>query len=132
MRDFLTELGIESENPGASDGSFFQTSGSVVTSTSPADGQVIAKIKEANEADYERVMRKAHAQFETWRMLPAPKRGEIVRQMGVLLRDKKKALAKLVSLEMGKILPEGEGEVQEMIDIADFAVGLSLRPHDGL
>lgn len=127
MRDFLTELGIEANNSGAADGEFFPATGDLIDSIAPGDGTLIAKVREASVADYERVVQKAADRFDAWRMLPAPKRGDIVRQMGMILRDHKKALGKLVSLEMGKILAEGEGEVQEMIDIADFAVGLSRQ-----
>ncbi|MEC9466534.1 MAG: aldehyde dehydrogenase family protein [Myxococcota bacterium] len=127
MRDFLTELGIEENNSGVIIGDLREANGEVIESISPVDGQVIAKVQMGTAEDYDKVVAKAVAAFETWRMVPAPKRGEIIRQMGMLLRDKKTALGKLVSLEVGKILPEGEGEVQEMIDIADFAVGLSRQ-----
>jgi aldehyde dehydrogenase (NAD+) len=127
MRDFLTELGIEEENFGASDGAMFETSGSVIESISPVDGSKLATIKQASLEDYERVVGKATGSFDRWRRTPAPLRGEIVRQMGLILRDKKEALGKLVALEMGKIAAEGEGEVQEMIDMADFAVGMSRQ-----
>ena len=127
MRDFLTELGIEENNSGVIIGDMREANGEVIESISPVDGKLIAKIQMGTAEDYEKVVSKAQAAFESWRMVPAPKRGEIVRQMGMLLRDKKTALGKLVSLEVGKILPEGEGEVQEMIDIADFGVGLSRQ-----
>ena len=127
MRDFLTELGITDKNMGAAAGPFFPTHGDWLESTAPGDGRRIAQVQQASAADYDRVISRAHETFGRWRMLPAPKRGDIVRQMGQVLRDKKRALGQLVSLEMGKILPEGEGEVQEMIDIADFAVGLSRQ-----
>ncbi len=127
MRDFLTELGIEENNSGVIIGDLREANGEVIESISPVDGQLIAKVQMGTAEDYEKVVAKAQAAFATWRMVPAPKRGEIIRQMGMLLRDKKAALGKLVSLEVGKILPEGEGEVQEMIDIADFAVGLSRQ-----
>src|SRR5262245_11139367 len=127
MRDFLKDLGINSENSGAAAGEFFATQGEWLESTSPGDGAVIAKIRQAGVADYEKVVSTWTSAFERWRLIPAPKRGEIVRQMAQCLRDKKKPLAQLVSLEMGKILAEGEGEVQEMIDMADFAVGLSRQ-----
>jgi len=127
MRDFLTELGIEETNSGVIIGDLREANGEVLESISPVDGKLIAKIQMGTGDDYEKVVAKAQAAFESWRMVPAPKRGEIVRQMGMLLRDKKSALGKLVALEVGKILPEGEGEVQEMIDIADFGVGLSRQ-----
>jgi len=127
--DFLEELGIKEVNPGAccSPHWITDTSGTELASISPIDGEIIAKVKQAGADDYEEVVQKAAKAFETWRMVPAPKRGEIVRQIGEALRAKKTALGKLVSLEMGKIAAEGEGEVQEMIDICDFAVGLSRQ-----
>jgi aldehyde dehydrogenase (NAD+) len=127
MRDFLTDLGLTDTLEGASAGGFFKTGGDWLESRAPADGSVIAKIRQATVADYERVVTKAQEVFERFRMLPAPKRGDMVREMGLKLRDKKKSLGQLVSLEMGKIRAEGEGEVQEMIDIADYAVGLSRQ-----
>ncbi|MEK7704175.1 MAG: aldehyde dehydrogenase family protein [Myxococcota bacterium] len=127
MRDFLTELGIQAENDGASAGGFFATSGTVLESHSPADGKLIAKVRQASAEDYEKVLAKTQATFDKWRMVPAPKRGDVVRQIGLLLREKKTALGQLVAYEMGKIVLEGEGEVQEMIDMADFAVGLSRQ-----
>ncbi len=126
--DFLTKLGLKDLNSGVSTG---QTSlsggGEVISSYSPVDGQLIAKVTTASRADYEEVMEKAEEAFKTWRMMPAPKRGEIVRQYGEKLRHYKDALGRLVSYEMGKSLQEGWGEVQEMIDICDFAVGLSRQ-----
>jgi aldehyde dehydrogenase (NAD+) len=127
MRDFLTELGISEDNSGVAAGGFFEASGEWHESISPVDGQRIARVRTASAEDYERVMEKALAAFERWRVYPAPKRGEVVRKIAQRLRDKKAALAKLVSLEMGKILVEGEGEVQEMIDMADLAVGMSRQ-----
>ncbi|HET6346955.1 MAG TPA: aldehyde dehydrogenase family protein, partial [Myxococcota bacterium] len=127
MRDFLTDLGLTDTLEGASAGGFFKTGGDWLESLAPADGSVIAKIRQATVADYDRVVTKAQEVFERFRMLPAPKRGDMVREMGLKLRDKKKSLGQLVSLEMGKIRAEGEGEVQEMIDIADYAVGLSRQ-----
>ncbi len=127
MVDFLRELGIEAENFGASAGGFFETHGPILESRSPTDGHVIAKVKQATAEDYEHVMKVGMASFEKWRTTPAPRRGEVVRQIGHALRAKKEALGKLVSLEMGKIYVEGQGEVQEMIDMADFAVGQSRQ-----
>jgi aldehyde dehydrogenase (NAD+) len=127
MRDFLTDLGIEAENSGAGAGGVISTSGDWLDSVSPVDGTVIARVRQATEADYDEVVGRAVSAFERWRTVPAPKRGEIVRQIGLALRDKKDALGKLVTLEMGKIAAEGAGEVQEMIDMADFAVGLSRQ-----
>ena len=128
MKDFLTELGIQEVNSGVSDGQFFDpTGGKEVDSLDPATGQVIAKVKIADIEDYERVIFAAQEAFIPWRMQPAPIRGEVVRQLGEAFRRHKKALGALIAHEMGKIRSEGEGEVQEMIDIADFAVGLSRQ-----
>ncbi|MEE8410185.1 MAG: aldehyde dehydrogenase family protein, partial [Myxococcota bacterium] len=127
MRDFLTELGLEAENSGAASGGFLSTRGDWLDSISPIDGTSIAKVRQATEADYDKVIDSGLAAFDRWRATPAPKRGEVVRQIGLALRDKKQALGWLVSLEMGKIAAEGCGEVQEMIDMADFAVGLSRQ-----
>ncbi|MCF7797514.1 MAG: aldehyde dehydrogenase family protein [Lentisphaeria bacterium] len=126
--EFLKELGIETINPGACSGpgQWSTTSDAgVLASVNPATGELIAKVNQCSEADYEKVLADAEAAFLEWRQVPAPKRGEIVRQMGEALRAKKDALGSLVALEMGKIKAEGDGEVQEMIDIADFAVGQS-------
>ncbi|MGB0839988.1 MAG: aldehyde dehydrogenase family protein [Chitinophagales bacterium] len=127
---FLAQLGIQTDatNPGVSTGQVHQTGGGeVIASYSPVDGQLIGKVGSATRADYDAVMEKAQAAFENWRVIPAPKRGEIVRQFGERLRHYKDALGRLVSYEMGKSLQEGWGEVQEMIDICDFAVGLSRQ-----
>ena len=127
--NFLEELGIKDVNSGACLGPQWikSPSGGELISTSPNDGKTIAKVLMAGVPDYEKIVQGASQAFETWRMVPAPKRGEVVRQIGEALRAKKKSLGALVSQEMGKILPEGEGEVQEMIDMADFAVGLSRQ-----
>lgn len=125
---FLAELGIESLNQGAAiDGQWLSTSGEEITSFSPVDGNVIGKVKLATEKEYDQVIEAAEEAFKKWRLVPAPQRGEIVRQIGNALREKKEPLGKLVSYEMGKSLQEGLGEVQEMIDICDFAVGLSRQ-----
>ena len=126
---FLRKLGIRSQNLGVSTGQEWIGSGNqkFIASHSPVDGQLIGKVKPATRQDYDAVMEKATAAFEVWRMMPAPKRGEIVRQYGNKLREYKDALGRLVSYEMGKSLQEGWGEVQEMIDICDFAVGLSRQ-----
>jgi aldehyde dehydrogenase (NAD+) len=124
---FLSRLGIEETNPGASTGAWIETRGEPVVSLDPTSEQPIANVRRATVEDYEQVARRARESFLTWRLLPAPRRGEIVRQLGNLLRQHKKDLGALISYEMGKILSEGEGEVQEMIDIADFAVGLSRQ-----
>ncbi|MFH1727751.1 MAG: aldehyde dehydrogenase family protein [Pseudomonadota bacterium] len=125
--DFLKELGIKEINSGAYSDGWHETNGDMLVSVSPVDGKEIAKVKMATEADYDKVMANLNNGFKEFRKIPAPKRGEIVRQMGMVLREKKKALGQLVSYEMGKIIAEGEGEVQEMIDMADFAVGLSRQ-----
>src|SRR5581483_9449262 len=109
------------------DGKAWFGSGDLLDVLSPADGRLLAKVQQAGEADYERVMKGAHEAFLRWRVTPAPLRGLIVREMGEELRRHKDDLGALVSLEMGKILTEGKGEVQEMIDVADFAVGLSRQ-----
>ncbi|PLX01988.1 MAG: aldehyde dehydrogenase family protein [Marinilabiliales bacterium] len=122
----LAELGLSELNAGVSTGQeWFDTEGAVTASISPIDGEEIAKVKNATLEDYEMVIKKAQSAFKEWRLVPAPVRGEIVRQIGLALRDKKEALGALVTLEMGKIYQEGLGEVQEMIDICDFAVGQS-------
>ena len=128
MLDFVKELGIEEVNSGACYGKWIdKPTGGELVSISPIDGEPIATVLQASEEEYEFVAGKAQEAFLKWRMVPAPKRGEIVRQIGEELRKYKEPLGKLVTLEMGKILPEGLGEVQEMIDICDFAVGLSRQ-----
>jgi aldehyde dehydrogenase (NAD+) len=128
IEELLQELGIEDVNPGVCTGTIWrQTSGDVCTSFSPADGKKIASIRQATLEDYNRVVEIAQSAFLDWRMKPAPLRGEIVRQIGLELRKFKEPLGKLVSYEMGKIYQEGQGEVQEMIDICDFAVGQSRQ-----
>jgi aldehyde dehydrogenase (NAD+) len=128
MKKFLNDLGIAETNSGATTGTcWMPTSGTPLVSYSPIDGSAIATVIQATETDYEAVMQQAQDAFRHWRMMPAPKRGEIVRQIGEALRAKKAALGTLVSVEMGKTLIKGLGEVQEMIDIADFAVGLSRQ-----
>jgi aldehyde dehydrogenase (NAD+) len=123
----LERLGLSAVNPGASTGKWIETHGHELVSVNPATGEPIASVRTATLADYEQVVREAAAAFESWRMVPAPRRGEIVRQLGEELRAHKEPLGQLVSLEMGKILTEGLGEVQEMIDVCDFAVGLSRQ-----
>ena len=127
--DFLNVLGIKEENFGASTGlNWFHTKDQgVINVVSPTDGKPIAKVFQASEKDYDEIVLKAHEAFKYWRTIPAPKRGEVVRQIGLKLREYKQPLGKLVSYEMGKSLQEGLGEVQEMIDICDFAVGLSRQ-----
>jgi len=124
----LKELGIDDVNPGVSSGtSWIESPGEYYESYSPVDGTLISKVEMAGEVEYEKIIQKAEDAFRTWRAITAPKRGEIVRQIGVRLRDFKEPLGKLVTYEMGKSYQEGLGEVQEMIDICDFAVGLSRQ-----
>jgi len=125
----LEQLGISAINEGTSTGTNSFSSGEMLESYSPVDGQLIAKVKTTSAADYEKVMHAATQAFQSFRLIPAPQRGEIVRQFGEKLRKNKESLGKLVSYEMGKSLQEGYGEVQEMIDICDFAVGLSRQLH---
>lgn len=127
MHAFLERLGLAEKNSGAAAAEFIDTHGEWIDSVSPATGDVIAKVRQANGDDYEQIVARSVAAFEVWRRVPAPKRGEIVREIGDELRTHKADLGALVALEMGKIRAEGEGEVQEMIDIADFAVGLSRQ-----
>lgn len=127
MDEALKELGIQDVNHGTSTGNDHFGSGAEIASYSPVDGILIGKVTTTTQADYDVVMEKAQAAFIEWRAMPAPQRGEIVRQFGNKLRDLKEPLGKLVSYEMGKSLQEGYGEVQEMIDICDFAVGLSRQ-----
>ncbi|MFN9306432.1 MAG: aldehyde dehydrogenase family protein [Planctomycetota bacterium] len=124
---FLAQLGLGKTNSGAFDGAWRKTKGETLTVRSPIDGSEIGTVQMATPQDYAAVSKAAHAAFLRWRELPAPKRGEYVRQIGNAFRDKKELLGKLVSLEAGKILQEGLGEAQECIDIADFAVGLSRQ-----
>ncbi|MBJ10787.1 MAG: aldehyde dehydrogenase family protein [Flavobacteriales bacterium] len=129
MQGALEELGLKEINEGTSTGSNNFSSGDVLESFSPVDGKLIGKVKCSSAEDYERVIVSAINAFKSWRTVPAPKRGEVVRQFGDKLRMHKEALGKLVSYEMGKSYQEGLGEVQEMIDICDFAVGLSRQLH---
>jgi aldehyde dehydrogenase (NAD+) len=124
--EVLTSLGIADINPGASTGTaWLSTSGDLTSSYTPIDGKLIARVTNATSEDYEFLMRKAGEAFLQWRKVPAPARGEVVRRIGLALRAEKEKLGWLVSLEMGKSYQEGMGEVQEMIDICDFAVGQS-------
>ena len=127
MPEAIKALGIKEINDGTSTGSNCFSSGEIIESYSPVDGQLIGKVKTTTAADYEKVMQSATTAFKSFRAMPAPQRGEIVRQFGNKLRELKEPLGKLVSYEMGKSLQEGYGEVQEMIDICDFAVGLSRQ-----
>lgn len=121
---FLKELDLASDNNGVFGGKWFG-SGEVVTSVSPINNEPIARVTQGTVDDYHQIVAASKEAWNEWADIPAPLRGEVVRQIGEALRAKKTALGKLVSLEMGKILPEGEGEVQEFIDICDYAVGLS-------
>ncbi len=125
--DFLKSLGIEKRNSGASTGVWWERedAGVMLNIVSPVDGKTVAAVSQASLQAYEKVVRTAESAFAVWRMVPAPKRGEVVRQIGLKLRAVKEPLGTLVSYEMGKSLQEGLGEVQEMIDICDFAVGQS-------
>ena len=130
MREILDQLGIKERNGGVSTGSrWLNTTGAPIVSSSPVDNGVIGEVTSCDEAAYEEVISTAEKAFQQWRIMPSPKRGEIVRQIGEALRAKKEPLGRLVSYEMGKSLQEGYGEVQEMIDICDFAVGLSRQLH---
>lgn len=121
---FLQRLGLTELNSGAATGSFLQNPrGSELVSSSPIDGLPIASVRQASAEDYEQIMSVATDAFARWRVVPGPRRAELVRDIGNELRAHKQDLGRLVTLEMGKILSEGEGEVQEMIDMADFAVG---------
>lgn len=125
---FLQQLQIQKENEGSSTGAqWIQSKGELILSFSPVDNQLIGAVVTTDAAAYEQVIQTAQNAFIEWRNWPAPKRGEVVRQLGAALRKDKAALGQLVSYEMGKSLQEGLGEVQEMIDICDFAVGLSRQ-----
>jgi aldehyde dehydrogenase (NAD+) len=128
INDILQQLNISADNSGVSTGTvWLPATGEYIQADSPVDGKVISKVKTASRADYDTVIDTATAAFKEWRLWPAPRRGEVVRQAGEALRKNKEALGRLVSYEMGKSLQEGYGEVQEMIDICDFAVGLSRQ-----
>ncbi len=128
IKESLKRLGISEINSGVTTGTqWFPCKGITTTSYSPIDNSEIAKVVNADINDYEKVLNTAQDAFKVWRKIPAPARGEVVRQIGNALRENKEDLGKLVSLEMGKIYQEGLGEVQEMIDICDFAVGLSRQ-----
>jgi len=125
----LKELGLQDINNGTSTGKDFFSNGEIIESYSPVDGALIGKVKATTKEDYEKVITTAEKAFKEWRTMPAPQRGEIVRKFNDELRRLKEPLGKLVSYEMGKSYQEGLGEVQEMIDICDFAVGLSRQLH---
>src|SRR5437764_2349600 len=126
--EFLDILHVEKQNKGASTGSnWLNSRGDNLSSYSPVDGNLIGTVTTTDRDSYEKIIQTAQEAFLSWRMIPAPARGDIVRQIGEALREYKEPLGKLVSYEMGKSLQEGYGEVQEMIDICDFAVGLSRQ-----
>ena len=130
MNDILKKLNINNENYGSCIGGekWFNTSSEgAIESINPTTGELIAKVYKCSESDYDKIINASNDAFEEWRMIPAPKRGELIRLMGNALRENKDLLGSLVALEMGKIKAEGDGEVQEMIDIADFSVGLSRQ-----
>jgi aldehyde dehydrogenase (NAD+) len=125
MKSILEKYDLIGEQTGAGSGEALKCNGDILQSISPNDLQPIGKIRCATIDDYEIIIARAAEAFQTWRMIPAPKRGEIVRQIGEVLRDHRKSLAEIISLEVGKVRAEAEGEVQEMIDMADFAVSQS-------
>lgn len=130
IKDSLTALEIKKRNSGVSTGAkWYRSSGDVIESYSPVDGKLIGSVSSADAKSFDQVVAISNRAFQEWRRWPAPKRGEVIRQIGAALRKYKEPLGKLVSLEMGKSYQEGLGEVQEMIDIADFAVGLSRQLH---
>jgi aldehyde dehydrogenase (NAD+) len=125
--EIFAVLGLDDVNSGGYAGGWLETSGDIIEVENPTTREVFGSVRQCSADDYEKIITSAEDTFREWRMLPAPKRGEYVRLIGNALREKKEALGALVALEMGKIQAEGEGEVQEMIDIADFAVGLSRQ-----
>jgi aldehyde dehydrogenase (NAD+) len=128
FREVLERLGISDSQPGVFAGEWLADAAArEIVSTNPASEEPIAQVRSASRANYERCVERAATVFRRWRVTPAPQRGELVRQLGQALRDHKRDLGLLVTLETGKILSEGEGEVQEMIDMCDFAVGLSRQ-----
>lgn len=129
MQDWLQNLGIVDENPGVFDGCWRSGGDQIVESVSPIDETVIARVRQATALQCGEAIDRAHEAFLKWRTVPAPVRGETIRRFGNALREAKPDLAKLITLEMGKIIAEAEGEVQEMIDICDYAVGLSRQFH---
>lgn len=130
MENILKELGIKQKNNGASTGlNWITTPGKIINSFSPVDGKTIASVTSCTDEAYDQVVAVAQKAFSEWKLWPSPKRGDVVRQVGEALRKNKESLGRLVSYEMGKSLQEGYGEVQEMIDICDFAVGLSRQLH---
>jgi aldehyde dehydrogenase (NAD+) len=126
-KSFLKKLGLKLRNQGTSTGDDVFRTGTYIESYSPVTGELIGAVSTTSYDTYHEVVERSQRAFEKWRLVPAPRRGEIIRQFGMALRENKDALGKLVSFEMGKSLQEGLGEVQEMIDICDFAVGLSRQ-----
>src|SRR5688500_14649998 len=126
--EIFPRLGLKARNAGAFAGEWFG-SGATIEKRSPIDGSLLAQVTTATHVEVERAIDAAQRAFVAWRDVPAPKRGELVRRYGDVLRSHKRDLGRLVSLEAGKIIAEGEGEVQEMIDICDFATGLSRQLH---
>ena len=130
IREALAGLGLSKNNSGVSTGAnWLKTRGVKIDSHSPVDGKLIGSVQAADDAAYRQIVVQARKAFIEWRTWPAPRRGEVIRQIGEALRRYKEPLGKLVSYEMGKSNTEGLGEVQEMIDICDFAVGLSRQLH---
>lgn len=127
IKKVFETLDIKKINSGAFNGQWLKTQGKTLVSVSPIDGSMLAQVSQANEQDYEKVVKEAQEAFKIWRMVPAPKRGEVILDLGQEMRKYKDPLGTLVSMEMGKIKVEGDGEVQEIIDICDFAVGLSRQ-----
>ncbi len=128
IKQSLLDLGVKRVNKGICTGTkWYDTKGDRIDSFSPADGELIGNVNQATKIDYEKMMKVAEEAFKIWKMVPAPKRGDIVRQIGDAFRINKEALGKLVSYECGKVYQEGLGEVQEMIDLCDFAVGQSRQ-----
>ncbi|MDR3672770.1 MAG: aldehyde dehydrogenase family protein, partial [Holophaga sp.] len=126
MEQVLGKLGIAERNPGGFAGQWL-AGGKTQRVVSPLDGEVLATVGNVDRMDFEQILAGCHQAAASWRLVPAPKRGEVVRALGDEIRRNKEALAELVTLEMGKTLREGLGEVQEMIDVCDFAVGLSRQ-----
>ena len=129
LNSLFSDLKLNAQNPGTWIGSASYSAGTAIRSSSPVNGSTIGSVTATTEEEYQKTMGAASAAFKEWRTVPAPKRGELVRQFGNRLRELKEPLGKLVSYEMGKSYQEGLGEVQEMIDICDFAVGLSRQLH---
>ena len=129
IKTILKNLAVEPKQKGCSTGGQWMGSGSEIAAVSPVDGSLLGNVQTATVEDYENLIERAEHAFLSFRKIPAPQRGELVRQFGNKLREKKLDLGQLVSWEMGKSLQEGLGEVQEMIDICDFAVGLSRQLH---